>query len=330
VSGITIDANQIAQLPLGDGTAYMLTRLAPGIMDTSDLHFARPMDNGNLGGIVTNGVQGGNEFSIDGAPNLSNAKGVGFSPPSDAIAQFKVRRTRSTRPATAAPCDLALKSGTSSMARAGFNKRLRPRNLLTERAAPNPRSMLTGTVTGHRANKTFFMASYEHLRDIQPEPSTFTVPTLKMRQGDFSEFTTLVYNPYSATSVGGVVTRTPFANNQIPPGMINAVAAAYASYYPEPNQTGTVGNYFTNMLRPYDYNAFLGRVDHNLSDANRLFVNGYYNKRREDRYNWALGAPNSPDGLINGFPVRRATTIGRIWASSAAGVGPGARRCRRE
>ena len=49
VSGITIDAKQIAQLPLGDGTAYMLTRLAPGIMDTSDLHFARPMDNGNLG-----------------------------------------------------------------------------------------------------------------------------------------------------------------------------------------------------------------------------------------------------------------------------------------
>ena len=75
VSGITIDAKQIAQLPLGDGTAYMLTRLAPGIMDSSDLHFARPMDNGNLGGIVANGVQGGNEFTIDGAPNLSNAQG---------------------------------------------------------------------------------------------------------------------------------------------------------------------------------------------------------------------------------------------------------------
>ena len=52
VSGTTVDAKQIAQLPLGDGTAYMLTRLAPGIMDSSDLHFARPMDNGNLGGIV--------------------------------------------------------------------------------------------------------------------------------------------------------------------------------------------------------------------------------------------------------------------------------------
>jgi hypothetical protein len=91
VSGITIDAKQIAQLPLGDGTAYMLTRLAPGIMDTSDLHFARPMDNGNLAGIVSNGVQGGNEFTIDGMFNMSNARGTGFSPPSDAISSFKVQ-----------------------------------------------------------------------------------------------------------------------------------------------------------------------------------------------------------------------------------------------
>ena len=42
ISGTTVDSKQIAELPLGDGTAYMLTRLAPGIMDTSDLHFARP------------------------------------------------------------------------------------------------------------------------------------------------------------------------------------------------------------------------------------------------------------------------------------------------
>ena len=71
ISGTTVDAKQIAELPLGDGTAYMLTRLAPGIVDTSDLHFSRPADNGNLAGIVANGAQGGNEFTIDGAPNMS-------------------------------------------------------------------------------------------------------------------------------------------------------------------------------------------------------------------------------------------------------------------
>ena len=34
-----IDSTQIQRLPLGDGTAYMLTRLAPGLIDSSDLHF---------------------------------------------------------------------------------------------------------------------------------------------------------------------------------------------------------------------------------------------------------------------------------------------------
>src|SRR5262249_59861010 len=33
VTGTTVSAAQIAQLPLGDGTAYMLTRLAPAIID---------------------------------------------------------------------------------------------------------------------------------------------------------------------------------------------------------------------------------------------------------------------------------------------------------
>ena len=329
ISGMTVDAKQISQLPLGDGTAYMLTRLAPGIMDSSDLHFARPMDNGNLGGIVANGVQGGSEFSIDGAPNMSNAKGVGFSPPSGAIAQFKVQTNAfdaQTGHTAGAVVNLALKSGTNSFSgEAGYFNRDASRTatpLLTERAGGTKPTRTynrwTGTVTGPIIpNRTFFMVSAEHLRDVQPEPSTFTVPTMKMRNGDFSEFTTLVYNPFSATLVNGVITRTPFTSNQIPSGLINPVAAKYASMYPEPNRPGTAANYFTNMLRPYDYNAVLGRVDHNFSSENRIFVNGYYNKRREDRYNWALGAANSPDGLVNGFPV----TQGYDYRSNTGFVG---------
>src|SRR5262245_25640152 len=127
VSGTTVTAKQIESLPLGDGTAYMLTRLAPGIMDSSDLHFARPADNGNLGGIVTNGVQGGNEFAIDGAPNLSNARGVGFSPPSDAIAEFKVQTNAfdaQSGHTAGAVVNLALKSGTNAVHGSGayFNR----------------------------------------------------------------------------------------------------------------------------------------------------------------------------------------------------------------
>jgi hypothetical protein len=314
ITGTTIDAKQIAQLPLGDGTAYMLTRLAPGVMDNSDLHFARPADNSNLGGIVTNGAQGGNEFAIDGAPNESNAKGVGFSPPSDAIAEYLVQTNAfdaQTGHTAGAMVNLAIKSGSNDFhGAAGYFNRNDSRTatpLLTERAGgtkpTREYNRYTGTVGGPIVkNQTFFMASYEHLRDVQPEPSTFTVPTAKMLKGDLSEFATAIYNPFTATGSTGA--RTAFAGNVIPASMINNVAAAYASYYPAPNRPGTQSNYFTNMLRPYDYNAFMGRVDHNVNTANRIFGTAYWNKRREDRYNWAKDASNATgDGVINNFLV---------------------------
>jgi hypothetical protein len=86
--------------------------------------------------------------------------------------------------------------------------------------------------------------------------------------------------------------------------MINPIAATYAALYPEPNLPGTEDNYFTNQLRPYDYQAFLGRVDHNFDSRNKLFLSAYYNHRQEDRYNWAKGAANATgEGAINGFLV---------------------------
>src|SRR5438874_5670807 len=132
VTGQVIDSNQIQRLPLGDGTAYMLTRLAPGFADSSDLHFSRPMDNGNIGGIVANGAMGGNEFTLDGAPNRvspnntnsgasnanspNNAGVVGFSPPSAAISEFKVQTNAfdaQSGHTAGATVNLALKSGTN-------------------------------------------------------------------------------------------------------------------------------------------------------------------------------------------------------------------------
>ncbi len=316
ISGTTIDSKQIAELPLGDGTAYMLTRLAPGIVDSSDLHFARPADNGNLAGIVANGAQGGNEFTIDGAPNMSNARGVGFSPPSDAISQFKVQTNAfdaQTGHTAGAVVNLALKSGTNDfhLASGYFNRddsRSSTPLLTTRQNGTKPTreyNRYTGTLSGPIVrNKTFFMASFEHLRDVQPEPASYTVPTEKMRNGDFSEFSTSIFDPSTASGANG--TRTAFAGNVIPAARLNNVAKAYAALYPLPNRSNTVANYFTNQLRPYDYNAGMGRVDHNFSAANRMFSTVYWNKRQEDRYNWAQDAANATDGgVINGFLVTK-------------------------
>ncbi len=325
-TGQVIDSKQIEQLPLGDGTAYMLTRLAPGVADSSDLHFSRPMDNGNLAGIVANGAQGGNDFTLDGAPNRvspnntnpgNNSGVVGFSPPSDAIAEFKVQTNAfdaQSGHTAGATVNLALKSGTNALqgSVAYFNRSdsRTATPLLTKRAgAEKPTreyNRYTGMVAGPIVrDRSFFMVSFENLRDIQPEPSSYTVPTAKMRTGDFSEWTNVtVYDPLTAS--GSNNARKAFTGNVIPAERINAVARAYAALYPLPNRPGLEDNYFTNMLRPYDYNALLGRFDHNINANHRLFLNGYYNKRREDRYNWAKGAENAAgEGEIGGFLVTK-------------------------
>src|SRR5438132_526202 len=323
VTGQVIDSNQIQRMPLGDGTAYMLTRLAPGLVDSSDLHFSRPMDNGNLAGIVTNGAQGGNEFTLDGAPNRvspnntnpgNNFGVVGFSPPSDAIAEYKVQTNAfdaQSGHTAGATVNLALRSGTNAIkgTAAYFNRsdQRAATPLLTKRAGADKPTreydrMLASLSGPIFRDRTFFMLAFEHLRDIQPEPASYTVPTDKMRSGDLSEFSTLIYDPLTAT--GSTNTRKAFAGNIIPGNRINIVARNFLALYPEPNRAGFSGNYFTNQLRPYNYNGFVTRLDHNLNESNKLFLTGYWNKRQEDRYNWALGASNATGkGAINNFLV---------------------------
>ena len=164
-TGQVIDSAQIQRLPLGDGTAYMLSRLAPGLMDNSDLHFDRPMDNAGLAGIIANGSQGGNDFTLDGAPNKvspntstpgNNSGVVGFSPPSDAIAEFKVQTNAfdaESGHSAGATVNLALRSGTNAIkANVSYFNRDSSRTatpLLTQRAGADkpPRQYNRGTST---------------------------------------------------------------------------------------------------------------------------------------------------------------------------------------
>jgi hypothetical protein len=339
-TGQVIESKQIEQLPLADGTAYMLTRLAPGLSDSSDLHFSRPGDNGNLAGITANGAQGGNEFTLDGAPNRvspnntnpgNNSGVVGFSPPADSISEFKVQTNSfdaQSGHTAGATVNLALKSGTNAIkgSVSAFN-RSSSRSatpIFTKRAdAEKPDrkyDRFSGVLGGPIVrDRTFFMVSFEHLKDVQAEPSFYTVPTEKMRNGDFSEFNSLIYDPLTAT--GSNLTRKPFAGNQIPVSRINPVARAILALYPPSNRPGFTGNYFTNMPRPYDYNAFLTRLDHNLNDANKLFLTAYYNKRQEDRYNWA-GGPVNGVNVTQGFDYRSNTgaTLGYTSMFSQSSV----------
>jgi hypothetical protein len=114
-------------------------------------------------------------------------------------------------------------------------------------------------------DKTFFMGSYEGLRSYSTTLTNniTTVPTLKMRSGDFSELLaqgTQLYNPTNRT--------TPYLNNQLP---VSAVAAKLMQYYPLPTGPGLTNNFNQALPLNLVQNQTLDRVDHNVGQNVRLF-----------------------------------------------------------
>jgi hypothetical protein len=90
--------------------------------------------------------------------------------------------------------------------------------------------------------KAFFYFNFDKIQQQGgANTGTITVPTVAMRNGDFSGQPT-IYDPATTTVVGGVIKRTPFTGNVIPAGRLDAVAKAIQAYYPAPNAAGTTVN----------------------------------------------------------------------------------------
>ena len=161
-------------------------------------------------------------------------------------------------------------------------------------------------------NRTFFLFTYENQKDNVAEPTTFFTPTEKQRNGDFSEIaSTTIFDPATAfTGTGGttgcatgVICRTAFAGNIIPTARLNPIALNYLKLFPLPNQpvVNGIGRYFTNMNLIRPYKSYLGRIDHNFNQNNKVFGKYYFSRSNEDRYNW-LGQSDSP---TRGFEIRK-------------------------
>jgi hypothetical protein len=241
-TGTNVNSRQISELPLTEGTAYQLATLAPGVVYTGNPLFTGPTSNSNLAAFRVDGATGANQITLDGSPNYAFDGGVGFSPPSDAVQEFKVQTNAFDAQqgySAGATVNVAVKSGTNQLHGSvyEFNRdRSRTANNFFSNRSGQSRPIRTynryGGVVGGPVyvpkvydgrNKTFFLFSYEHLLDNVAEPQVFTVPTAAERSGDFSALivnrnniadpaNTVIYNPFDIASVNssGTVTRRSF------------------------------------------------------------------------------------------------------------------------
>lgn len=116
-------------------------------------------------------------------------------------------------------------------------------------------------------NKTFFYLTYT--RDLRPAsiaPTLTSIPTVRMKRGDFSEVSQAVYDP--ATTSGN--TRTPFAGNLIPSSRISRISNAFVGVVPDSNLPGLNNNLsFINTSKVTD-NVWSLKFDHNFTPNNRI------------------------------------------------------------
>ena len=196
------------------------------------------------------------------------------------------RRTRRVRPLARWRRQPADQVGTNRLHGSGFefhrNDAFDANNFFNNRAGRGKpefkQNQFGGTLGGAVfKDKTFFFTDYQGHRETLGQTFLSTVPTLAMREGNFSEVNRVIYDP---------TTGQPFPGNTIPSNRIDTVARnILTQLYPEPNTAGTrqangqvINNYLINPIKEREDNQFDIKVDHNLSMNNRFFTRYSFQK----------------------------------------------------
>lgn len=276
VTGNVVTAETIANLPLSGRSFESLGDLTAGVVTSrSAVAGGTQFRAGGARGMYQ-------QVSFDGVSALNNRGNLLFMYPTlDAVEEFKVQATNYTAEYgghAGANVQLQLKSGTNRFSGTAFNywsdDALNSRNYFAP--APNPKPQLEryqfGGVLGGpiRTNRTFFMVAYEGVRENRETVTQTNMLTEAMRRGDFSAVPTVITDP---------MTGLPFPGNIIPASRLDPIALSLLSQYqPLPNQSGSF-NYKGVSGSKDTTNQFIARVDHVISNRQKVFAHYIYQNR---------------------------------------------------
>lgn len=137
-------------------------------------------------------------------------------------------------------------------------------------------------------NRTFFMGSYEGLRQIRETTSLATIMTPQMFTGDFSQFT--------AKQIVNPATGQTFTGNIIPPSQLSQYTVQLQKYYPKPNLPGITNNYSAVLPNNVNTDQTVDRLDQNLGDKTRLFFR--YQRQQETILVGAVNPTSATNGPV--------------------------------
>lgn len=292
--GVVQNEEAVANLPLNTRNFNQLISLTAGtVPGNTQLTGALPITATR--GTVANQVNGigfrSNNYRVDGLDNSENHNGQGILlyPPVEAIQEFRVQ-TSVPQPEFGhggAAISVAYKSGGSHFHGDVFyflrNAEYFDAKNYFDPAGPiaplhynNYGVTLGGPVVlphfNHNRDKLFFFFSWEGVRKTQSLTYVSTVPLTAYQSGDFSGYGKQLYDPLTTVTVGGVVSRSPFAGNQINPNRFNQTGLNLVKLFPAPNLAGVANNYVSTPVSTDRRDDFDLKLDGNISPNNQVFA----------------------------------------------------------
>jgi hypothetical protein len=303
----TITAKQIENLSIVSRSALELLRILPGVVapDNTDLESIAFGGGANANANYhVNGLRGEqNNVTIDGSRmiDIGSNNGTVITANPDMVQEVKVQTSNyaAEHGSSAIQISATTKGGSNAFHGSVYDYIRHHSFQANDRSnsingVPRPKSkyqypggniggpvLLPFTKFNRNRDKLFFFVGYErYYQQVDEGSGLFRVPTLKERQGDFSEAVAAgqtVTVPAGCTA-GGVAGNNNNNSDLAPGGNLAPCAdpfgKALLNFFPQPNRAAAYGgnNYVYSVLRPNNRNQFTSRFDYNISDKTRLYV----------------------------------------------------------
>ncbi len=299
----TINSKQIDNLSIISRSSLELLRILPGVVapDNTQLESIGFGSGANANSQYhVNGLRGEqNNISIDGSRmiDIGSNNGTIITANPDMVQEVKIQTSNyaAEHGTSAVQISATTKGGSSDFHGSLYDYMRNHRFQANDRSnsinnVARPKSkynypggnvggpvLLPWTKFNKNRDKLFFFVGYErYYQQVDEGSGRFTVPTLRQRQGDFSEFPNVTV-PAGCTA-GGVV-GNPGNNNDVAPGgnlapCAHPLGRALLNFFPEPNLSAAPGqpNYVYSVLRPNDRQQFTSRFDYSISEKTKLYV----------------------------------------------------------
>jgi len=293
----TVTGKEITQLELNGRNFTTLVTLVPGVSNQTGMDEPQAGINGSVAFSMNGGRTEYNNWELDGGDNMDNGSNgtLNVYPSVDAIAEFKVLTSNYGAQYGrngSGTVEVETKGGTNKFHGDAYefvrNNFFNAKNYFDTvangypAATPAYKKNDYGYTFGgpvyipgaynNKKDKTFFFWSQEWRRDRLPQSYAVPVPYSNERTGDFSD---VCPNTNSAASANPMAdcpinpaTGLPFPGNKITP---TATALALLPLIPSPTVNVAGQSFYnTSTTLPTNWREELFRVDHNITDHNRV------------------------------------------------------------